>query len=195
MGPRVVAELDLPRLHQRPQQLTVLRPRPIGAVDEIRQPHAGVLGELRVETHHVGVDTVVQRQRQQVAPAGNAAQRPAAGQRHPRRDHRWRRRRRLRDPRVGADGAAGKADAGKGCHGQARKEVPPVQLGPGVGDLFAASHRDYCLATRPKSPRFARVSQPFATYRTGGGPYRTGGGPIAQVGPYRTVSAAVLRWA
>ena len=66
MRPRVVTELDLSRLHQRPQQVAVLRPRPVGAVDEIRQPDTSVLCELCVKPHHIGVDAVVQRQRKQV---------------------------------------------------------------------------------------------------------------------------------
>ena len=98
---------------------TVLRPRGISAVDEIRQPDSGVLGELRIEPHHVGVDAVVQGQRQQVAVTGDAAERAAAGKRHPRREHRRRSdgfRCGLRDPRLPADGCPGEADPGKGLN-------------------------------------------------------------------------------
>src|SRR5215207_3723496 len=143
MRPRVVAELNLAGLDQRPQQVAILRPRPVDAVDEIRQPHAGVPGELRVKPHHIGADAVVQGQRQQVTVTGDPAQCPTWQRDLHRHHRRWPYgfRCRLCDPRLRTDGAPSEADTGKSCQGQASKEVTPVQLGSGVGDRFAASHR------------------------------------------------------
>jgi hypothetical protein len=71
---------------------------------------------------------VVQRQRQKVAVPGEAAQLATPGQGHPRREHRRRGGSRggLRYPRLRADRASRKSDAGKRRHRQARKEVTPV---------------------------------------------------------------------
>jgi hypothetical protein len=57
----MIAQLDLPGFDQGPKQRGVFGPRAIGARDEIREPHTGVLGELCLKPDHIGVGTVIDR--------------------------------------------------------------------------------------------------------------------------------------
>ena len=83
MRPGVVGQLDLPGIDQRAQDVLILGPRVVDAVDEVGEPHAGVLGELRVESDNLGVDAVIDGQRQQVAIAGQRVEQAVARQPDP----------------------------------------------------------------------------------------------------------------
>jgi hypothetical protein len=141
MRERVVAQLDLPGIHQWSEKVLIVHPRVVTTVHEIGETKTGVLRELGVHTHHVAVDAVVKRQCQRVTVAGQTPQssparqgdsglrgrrRQQAGQsesrrrrgRLGRREHGWRR----------VYLAAGQADARNDGDGKASQEFAPIQV-------------------------------------------------------------------
>ena len=66
VGPGVVAEGDLPGVHQRAQDGGVLLPRPVAPVGEEGEPDVGVRGERGEGRHHLAAGAVVDGQRQAV---------------------------------------------------------------------------------------------------------------------------------
>ena len=152
----------------------VVGPRPIGAVDEVRQPNTGVLGELRVEPHHFAAHAVVDGQGQQVAIPGQAAQYAAAGQRDAGLSRRWRQqpqedvRRRPALPRRHA--------VARSCshrvnpiaparhHRKRHQKVPPVQPGPGVAAEATGRQSGTSVRSAGRDPALTRRG---AGYRWG----------------------------